>query len=74
MRPCEPFAGILRLISPAQKPLEDITYMLFGYLKLNEQPSLNRPAGGTEHIVVIAESMKQFVLCKSIWLEFTLTL
>ena len=44
--------------SPAQRPLEDITYMLFGYLKLNEQPSLNRPAGGTEHIVVIAESMK----------------
>ena len=49
------------LISPAQRPIEDITYMLFGYLALNEQPLLARfrPAGaGTERIVVIAESTK----------------
>ena len=63
------------LISPAQRPIEDITYMLFGYLALNEQPLLARlrPAGGTERIVVIAESTKQFVLCKSIRTDFTLT-
>ena len=61
------------LISPAQRPIEDITYTLFGYLALNEQPLLARlrPAGGTERIVVIAT--KQFVLCKSIWPDFTLT-
>ena len=63
------------LISPAQRPLEDITCMLFGYLALNEQPLLARlrPAGGTERIVVIAESTKQFVLCKSFRPDFTLT-
>ena len=63
------------LISPAQRPLEDITCMLFGYLALNEQPLLARlrPAGGTEHIVFIAESTKQFVLCKSFRPDFTLT-
>ena len=62
------------LISPAQRPIEDITYTLFGYLALNEQPLLARlrPAGGTERILVIAESTKQFVLCKSIWPDFTL--
>ena len=45
------------LMSLAQRPIEDITYMLFGYLALNEQPLLARlrPAGGTERIVVIAE-------------------
>ena len=49
--------------------------MLFGYLVLNEQALLARirPAGETESIVVIAESMKQFVLCKSIRPDFTLT-
>ena len=49
--------------------------MLFGYLALNEQPLLARlrPAGGTKRIVVIAESMKQFVLCKSFRPDFTLT-
>ena len=38
-----------RLISPAQRPIEDITHLLFGYLALNEQPLLarSRPAGGT---------------------------
>ena len=48
------------LISLAQRPIEDITYMLFGYLTLNEQPLLARfrPAGGTERIVVIEESTK----------------
>ena len=63
------------LISPVQRAIEDITYMLFGYLALNEQPLLARlrPAGGTERIVVIAESTKQFVLCKSIQPDFTLT-
>ena len=63
------------LISPVQRPIEDITYMLFGYLALNEQPLLARlrPAGGTKRIVVIAESMKQFVLCKSFRPDFTLT-
>ena len=63
------------LISPAQRSIEDITYMLFGYLALNEQPLLARlrPAGGTERIVVIAESTKQFVLCQSIRPDFTLT-
>ena len=60
------------LIIPAQRPLEDITCMLFGYLALNEQPLLARlrPAGGTERIVVIAESTKQFVLCKSFRPDF----
>ena len=55
----------ISLISPAQRPIEDITCTLFGYLALNEQPLLARlrPAGGTERIVVIAESTKQFVLC-----------
>ena len=47
--------------------------MLFGYLALNEQALLARlrPAGETESIVVIAESMKQFVLCKSSRPDFT---
>ena len=60
------------LINLAQRPIEDITCMLFGYLALNEQPLLARlrPAGGTERIVVIAESTKQFVLCKNILLCF----
>ena len=64
-----------RLISPAQRPIEDTTHLLFGYLALNEQPLLARlrPAGGTERIVVIAESTKQFVLCKSFRPDFTLT-
>ena len=63
------------LISPAQRPIEDLTYILFGYQALNEQPLLARlrPAGVTERIVVIAESTKQFVLCKSIQPDFTLT-
>ena len=63
------------LISPAQRPIEDITYSLSGYLALNEQPLLARlrPAGGTKRIVVIAESTKQFVLCKSFWPDFALT-
>ena len=63
------------LISPAQRPIEDLTYMLFGYLALNEQPLLARlrPTGVTERIVDIAESTKQFVLCKSIRADFTLT-
>ena len=63
------------LISPAQRPNEDITYMLFGYLALNEQALLARlrPAAVTERIVVIAESTKQFVLSKSIRPDFTLT-
>ena len=62
------------LISPAQRPLEDIKCILFGYLALNEQPLLARlrPAGGTERIVVIAESTKQFVLCLSFRPDFTL--
>ena len=62
-------------ISLAQRPIEDITYVLFGYLALNEQPLLARlrPAGVTERIVVIAESTKQFVLSKSIRPRFTLT-
>ena len=48
--------------------------MLFGYLALNEQPLFARlrPAGGTERIVVIAESTKQFVLCKGVRPDFTL--
>ena len=55
------------LISPAQRPIEDIICMLFGYLTLNEHPLLARlrSAGGRERIVVIAESTEQFVLCKS---------
>ena len=63
------------LISPAQRSNEHAAYMLFGYLALNEQPLLARlrPAGGTERIVVIAESTKQFVLCKSFRPDFTLT-
>ena len=63
------------LLSPARRPIEDITCMLFGYSALNEQPLLARlrPAGGTEHIVFIAESTKQFVLCKSFRPDFTLT-
>ena len=49
--------------------------MLFGYQALNEQPLLARlrPAGVTERIVDMAESTKQFVLCKSIRPDFTLT-
>ena len=63
------------LISPAQRPIEDLTYMLFGYQALNEQPLLARlrPAGVTERNVDIAEWTKQFVLCKSIRPDFTLT-
>ena len=63
------------LISPAQRPIEDLTYMLFGYQALNKQPLLARlrPAGVTERIVDMAESTKQFVLCKSIRPDFTLT-
>ena len=63
------------LISPAQRPIEDITYRLSGYLALYEQSLLTRlrPAGGTKRIVVIAESTKQFVLCKSFRPDFTLT-
>ena len=47
-------------ISLAQRPIEDITYVLFGYLVLNKQPLLARlrPAGVTERIVAIAESTK----------------
>ena len=76
LRPCESICWISPcLINPAQRPIEDITCMLFGYLALNEQPLLARlrPAGGTERIVVIAESTKQFVLCKSFRSDFTLT-
>ena len=76
LRPCESIFWISPcLINLAQRPIEDITYMLFGYLALNEQPLLARlrPAGGTERIVVIAESTKQFVLCKSFRPDFTLT-
>ena len=49
--------------------------MLFGYLALNEEPLLVRlrPASVKERIVVIAESMKQFILCKSNQPDFTLT-
>ena len=63
------------LISPAERPIEDIICMLFGYLALNEHPLLARlrSAGGRERIVVIAESTKQFVLCKSFRPDFTLT-
>ena len=76
LRPCESICWISPcLINPAQRPIEDITCMLFGYLALNEQPLLARlrPAGGRERIVVIAESTKQFVLCKSFRPDFTLT-
>ena len=76
LRPCESICWISPcLINLAQRPIEDITCMLFGYLALNEQPLLARlrPAGGTERIVVIAESTKQFVLCKSFRPDFTLT-
>ena len=61
------------LISPAERQIEDLTNKLFGYLALNERPLLARlrPAGVTERIVVIAESSKQFVLCKSIQPDFT---
>ena len=76
LRPCESIRWISPcLINLARRPIEDITCMLFGYLALNEQPLLARlrPAGGTERIVVIAESTKQFVLCKSFRPDFTLT-
>ena len=76
LRPCESICwNSPCLISPAQRPIEDLTYMLFGYLALNEQPLLVRlrPAGGTERIVVIPESTKQFVHCKSFRPDFTLT-
>ena len=61
LRPCESIRWISScLINLAQRPIEDITYVLFGYLALNKQPLLARlrPAGGTERIVVIAESTK----------------
>ena len=39
------------LISSAQRPIEDITYTLSGYLALNEQPLFVRlrPSGGTTY-------------------------
>ena len=72
LRPCESIRWISPcLINLAQRPVEDVT----GYLALNEQPLLARlrPSGGIERIVVIAESTKQFVLCKSFRPDFTLT-
>ena len=63
-------------ISLAQRPIEDITYVLFGYLALNKQPLLARlrPAGVTERIVVIAESTKTIrSFQKYFWPDFTLT-
>ena len=57
LRPCESICwNSPCLISPAQRPIEGTTYVLFSYMALNEQPLLARlrPAGGTERIVVIA--------------------
>ena len=76
LRPCKSiFWNSPSLMSLAQRPIEDITYMLFGYLASNKQPLLAhlRPAGGTDRIVVIVELTKQFVLCKSFWPDFTST-
>ena len=55
-------------------PVEHTTYVLFGYLALNEQPLLARlrPAGGKERIAVIGESTEKFVLCRSIRPDFDL--
>ena len=69
-----PSSGILPVLW-VWHSIEDITYMLFGYLASNKQPLLAhlRPAGGTDRIVVIVELTKQFVLCKSFWPDFTST-
>lgn len=66
---------IVSLISLTKRQNEHTTYVMFGYLVLNEQPLLARLrlAGRTECIAVIGESVEQFVLCKSIWPDFTLT-
>ena len=43
LRPCESICWISPcLINLAQRPIEDITCMLFGCLALNEQPLLAR--------------------------------